>query len=73
MNRFVPVTLKKLVGAKDLTTQIEKQSGKIGANPEESNPEWQKEKVPESEVEIEWSRNIHLIMGSTNLEKEQWQ
>jgi len=55
MNRFVPGTLKKLVGAKDLTTQSRKQSGKIGANPDKSNLEWQKEKGPESKVEIEES------------------
>ena len=53
MNRFVPGTLKKLVGANDLTTQSGKQSGKIGTNPDESNPEQQKEKGLKSEVEIE--------------------
>jgi len=41
------------VGEKDLTTQSGKQSGKIGANPDKSNLEQQKEKGPESEVEIE--------------------
>jgi len=38
-NRFISGTLKKLVGVKDLTTQSGKQSGKIGANLDESNPE----------------------------------
>ena len=39
MNRFVPGTLKKLVGAKDLNTQSGKQSREIEANPDEFNLE----------------------------------
>jgi len=72
MNRFVPGILKKLVGVKDLTIQSGKQSRKIGANMDESDLEWQKEKVPENEVEIKGSRNICLMLDFRNLEQK-WQ